>query len=90
MVNIIKEQLPIEEDLMKKLNIICDFAGVKPKFINGCIRQIENTNLTYIEPHRLIVNNKTYLIFNYSYEVFIENLSNMIKISEFEEYLKNS
>ena len=87
-VNIIKEELPMEEQLRKKLNIICDFANVKPTIINGNIRKIDKTNLTYIEPNRIIIKDKTFLIFNYSNEVFIENLSNKIKLSEFEDYLK--
>ena len=88
MVNIIKEELPMEEQLRKKLNIICDFANVKPTIINGNIRKIDKTNLTYIEPNRIIIKDKTFLIFNYSNEVFIENLSNKIKLSEFVDYLK--
>lgn len=88
MVNIIKEELPMEEQLRKKLNIICDFANVKPTIINGNIRKIDKTNLTYIEPNRIIIKDKTFLTFNYSNEVFIENLSNKIKLSEFEDYLK--
>ena len=66
MVNIIKEELPMEEQLRKKLNIIFDFANVKPTIINGNIRKIDKTNLTYIEPNRIIVKDKTFLIFNYS------------------------
>ena len=89
MVNIIKEELPMEEQLRKKLNIIFDFANVKPTIINGNIRKIDKTNLTYIEPNRIIVKNKTFLIFNYSNEVFIENLSNKIKLSDLEDYLKS-
>ena len=89
-VNIIKEELPIEEQLRKKLNIICDFANVKPTIINGNIRKIDKTNLTYIEPNRLIVKGITFLIFNYSNEVFIENLSNKIKLCDLEEYLKKA
>ena len=89
MVNIIKEELPMEEQLRKKINIICDFANVKPTIINGNIRKIDKTNLTYIEPNRIIVKDKTFLIFNYSNEVFIENLSNKIKLSDLEDYLKS-
>ena len=88
MVNIIKEELPMEDSLKKKINLICQFAKVKPKIINGNIRKIDRTNLTYIEPNRIIIKDKTFLIFNYSNEVFIENLSNKIKLSEFEDYLK--
>jgi hypothetical protein len=88
MVNIIKEELPIEESLRKKLELICDFAKTTPKIINGNIRKIDRTNLTYIEPNRIIIKDKTFLIINYSNEVFIENLSNKIKLSELENYLK--
>ena len=88
MVNIIKEELPIEESLRKKLELICEFAKTTSKIINGNIRKIDRTNLTYIEPNRIIIKNKTFLIFNYSNEVFIENLSNNIKLSELEDYLK--
>ena len=88
MVNIINEELPIEESLRKKLELICEFAKTTSKIINGNIRKIDRTNLTYIEPNRIIIKNKTFLIFNYSNEVFIENLSNKIKLSELEDYLK--
>ena len=89
MVNIIKEEITLEASLKKKLEFICDFAKVKPTIINGSIRKIDKTNLTYIEPHRIIINNITFLIFNYSNEIFIENLSNKIKLSELENYLKS-
>ena len=90
MINIIKEELPIEESLRKKLELICEFAKTTPKIINGNIRKIDRTNLTYIEPNRIIIKDKTFLIFNYSNEVFIENLSNKIKLSELEDYLKSN
>ena len=89
MVNIIKEEITLEESLKKKLEFICDFDKVEPTIINGSIRKIDKTNLTYIEPHRIIINNITFLIFNYSNEIFIENLSNKIKLSELENYLKS-
>ena len=50
---------------------------------------IDKTNLTYLEPHRIIINSITFLAFNYSNEIFIENLNNKIKLSELENYLKN-
>lgn len=59
MVNIIKEELPIEELLRKKLEIICEFAKTTPKIINGNIRKIDRTNLTYIEPNIIIIKDKT-------------------------------
>ena len=88
MVNIIKEELSLEESLKKKIEFICDFTKTKPTIINGNIRKVDRTNLIYIEPHRIIINNITFLAFNYSNEIFIENLSNKIKLSELEDYLK--
>ena len=76
MVNIIKEELSLEESLKKKIEFICDFTNTKPTIINGNIRKVDRTNLIYIEPHRIIINNITFLAFNYSNEIFIENLSN--------------
>ena len=86
---IIKEEIQFEEGLKKRLDFICEFAKVMPTFINGSIRKIEKTNLTYIEPHRVIIKNVTFLVFNYSNDVYISNLVNKIKLSELEEYLKN-
>ena len=50
MVNIIKEELPIEESLKRKLELICEFSKTTLTIINGNIRKIDRTNLTYIEP----------------------------------------
>lgn len=71
MVNIIKEEIELDESLKKKLKFICDFSKVKPTLINENIRKIDKTNLTYIEPHRIIINNTTFLAFNYSNEIYL-------------------
>ena len=88
MVNIIKEEITLEESLKKKLEFICEFAKVKPTIINGNVRKIDKTNLNYIEPHRVIIKGITFIVFNYSNEIFIENLSNKIKLSDLEDHLK--
>ena len=59
MVNIIKEELPIEESLKRKLELICEFSKANPTIISGNIRKIDKTNLTYIEPNRIIIKDKT-------------------------------
>ena len=78
MVKIFKEELSFEESLKKKLEFICDFCNTTPKFINGSIRKIDKTNYTYIEPHRIIINDITFLAFNYSTEIYIKNLRKKI------------
>ena len=85
---IIKQELQFEESLKQRLEFICEFSKVTPTFINGSIRKLDKTNLTYIEPHRVIIKNITFLVFNYSNDVYIKNLGNKIKINELEDYLK--
>ena len=87
MIKITEQEIIIDESL-KKLEFICDFCNTTPTIINGSIRKIDNTNLSYIEPHRVIINNITFLAFNYSNDIYIKNLSNKIKILELETYLK--
>ena len=87
MVNIIKQEIDMEESLKRRLDIICDFCNTTPKIINGSIRKVDKTNLSYIEPPRIIIKNITFLAFNYSTDIYIKNLKNKIKLSELEEYI---
>ena len=87
MINIIKQEIPFEKDLKQRLEFICQFNKVKPTFINGSIRKIDKSNLNYIEPHRIIIKNITFLAFNYSNDIYIKNLKNKIKLSELEDYI---
>ena len=75
MITIIKQELDIDESLKTKLSYICEFANTTPTFIKGNIRKLDKTNLTYIEPHRIIIKGINFLFFNYSNEIYIENLS---------------
>ncbi|MDO4282761.1 MAG: hypothetical protein Q4D02_03915 [Clostridia bacterium] len=86
---IIKQDLQFEECLKQRLEFICEFSKITPTFVNGSIRKIERTNISYIEPHRVIIKNITFLVFNYSNDVYVSNLSKKIKLSELEEYLQS-
>ena len=89
MVNIIKEELSLEESLRKKIEFICDFTNNKPTIINGSIRKIDKTNLSYIEPHKIIVKDTTFLAFNYSTDIYVGSLNKKIQLMELEDYIKN-
>lgn len=67
---IIKQELQFEECLKQRLEFICEFAKVTPTFINGSIRKLEKTNLTYIEPHKVIIKSITFLVFNVSDDLY--------------------
>ena len=86
---IVKEELQFDDNLKKRLEFICEFSKVTPTFINGSIRKIDKTNISYIEPHRVIVKDTTFLVFNYSNDVYISNLYQKIKISELEDYINS-
>ena len=83
MIKVIKEEIEIEESLKQRILIICDFCNTTPTIINGSIRKIDKTNLSYIEPHKIIINNTTLLAFNYSTDIYINNLSKY-KASDFQ------
>ena len=83
MVNIIKQEIEVEEALKKKLEFICSFCNTKFEIKKGSIRTIEKTNLSYVEPHRIIIKGITFLAFNYETSIYIENLSKSILIRGF-------
>lgn len=58
---IIKQEIQFEENLKQRLEFICEFSKVNPTFINGSIRKLDKTNLTYIEPHKVIIKSITFL-----------------------------
>ena len=86
---IIKEELRFEENLKKRIEFICEFSKVTPTFINGSIRKIDKTNLSYIEPHKVIVKDTTFLAFNYSTDIYVGSLNKKIQLVELEDYIKN-
>ena len=65
-INIISKPLEFDYELKKKIEFICDFYNTKSKIINGNIRNIKHTNLSYIEPHRVIIKGITFIVFNYN------------------------
>lgn len=89
MIKIIEQEISFDDTLKKKLEFICDFCNTTPTIINGSIRKLDKTNLTYIEPHKVIIKNITFLVFNYSTDIYIKNLNHKIQLSELENYIKS-
>ena len=88
MIKSITQELEIESNLKQQLEFICEFCHIKSTIINGSIRKIDKTNLSYIEPHRVIVKDTTFLAFNYSKTLYIGILSNSTEIKDLEDYIK--
>ncbi len=70
--------------------MICRFTSVKYELINGSIISIKNTNIAYVKPHILKVNNNDYLIFDECDDIFINGYNKRIKFKDLEEYLKSN
>ena len=89
MLDIIEKEIEFDETLKMRIELICKLAHVKPIFYNGSMKKINHSNLVYVEPHRIKVKDKVILAFNYSNEVYINNIHNKLKIVELEDYLNN-
>ena len=88
MVNIIKQEIEMETALKNKIEFICSFCNTTPTIHNGSVRTIEHTNISYVEPHRIVIKGITYLAFNYESIVYVENLSKCISLNDLEKYIK--
>ena len=84
---IIKYEIQFDKSLKQRLEFICEFSKVTSTF-KGCIKKMEKTNLSYIEPHKVIIKNITLLVLNYSKDVYISILSKKIKLSEYNSLCK--
>ena len=85
---IIKEKLDIEETLHKRIKNTLLFLNIKERIKKGNIISISNTNLAYVEPHKLTINDITYLFFNECENVYINTLEKYIKLNELENYIR--
>ena len=72
-----------------RIEFICEFYHVTPTITNGSIKRISNINLNYIEYYKIVVNNPTFLAFNYSTDIYVGNLNKKIKLAELEEHINN-
>lgn len=87
---ITKEELVLEAGIKKKVDIVCEFCHTKAKYINGSIRKVEKSNLVYIEPHRIIINDLVFLVFNESNNIYLGNLTNQYELKDLERLIKSN
>ena len=55
MINIVKKELEFYDELKKKIEFICGFCNTTPTIINGSIRKVDKTNLSY--SNEICINN---------------------------------
>ena len=83
------KELVISEELKRKVEMICRFAYVEYEFINGNIKSIKNTNIAYVKPHIIKINNIDYLMFDECNDIFVNGYNEKIKFKDFETYIKS-
>lgn len=89
MIEVTTKPIHIDLELKKKIEFVCNFCNTTPTIINGSIRNVNLTNISYIEPHRIIIKGITFLAFNYSNELYINGLDKKIEMKDLEEYIKS-
>ena len=87
MIKIVKKKINMSDELKAKINWSCKFSNRPYQIIEGCLRIVEHTNIAYVEPHKVIIDNKLYLFFNEQKHFYIGNLKKKIPLSELSEYI---
>lgn len=87
MIKIIKKKINMSDELKTKINWSCKFNNRPYQIIEGHLRIVEHTNLAYVEPHKVIINNQLYLFFNEQKYFYLGNLQNKVPLSELSEYI---
>lgn len=84
------KELEIDKEVLKRIEMICRFACVKPTIKNVSIINVKGSNIAYVSPHIITINKNNYLIFNGSDIVFVNDYSNRIKLKDLEVHIKTN
>ena len=90
MLTIETKELNISEELKKKVDMICKFAYAKPTYKKGNIRNIKGTNIAYVKPHIITINEIDYLMFDECDDIYINGYDKKIKFKDLLEYIKSN
>ena len=87
-ISTVKKEITIQNELLSKIKWACTFSNCEPKIKNGNLRRLEKFNVAYVEPHKAIIKDKTYLFFNYHDYFYINDLTNKYPLSSLREIIK--
>ena len=77
----------MSDKLKTKINWSCKFNKKSYQIIEGYLRIVEHTNLAYVEPYKVIIEDILYLFFNEQKYFYIGNLKKKIPIADLSEYI---
>lgn len=87
--DVVKE-LEVDKEVLKRIEMICRFACVKPIIKNGSIINIKGSNIAYVSPHIITIKKNNYLLFNGSDTLFVNDYSKSIKLKDLEVHIKTN
>jgi len=87
MLNIVKEKLDLSPDLKKKIDWAKKYTSTPIKLEKGHLIRLEPSNLAYVDPHKVIINDYTFLFFNGINTFYVNNLNEQHNLSELEKLL---
>ena len=88
MLNIVKEKLEISPDLKKRINWAIKYTSAGVSLENGSLIKLEPTNIAYVDPHKVRINNYIFLFFDGVDDFYVNVLREKHKLSELETYFK--
>ena len=81
------EKLIFPSELKDKLKMKVGMSNLNIRFIEGHIINIDKTNLSITEPHKIIVNNNANMLIAYIYDdnnkIYLPNHNAIISITKF-------
>ena len=89
MLNIIKENLDLRPDLMKKIGLAKNYTSTSIILEKGHLIRLEPSNLAYVDQHKVIINDYTFLFFNGVDTFYVNTLNDKHNLSERGKYIKN-
>ena len=89
MLNIIKEKLDLSPDLMKKIDWAKNYTSTSITLKTGHLIRLEPSNLAYVDPHKVIINDYTFLFFSGVDTFYVNTLNDKHNLSERGKYIKN-
>ena len=88
MLTIETKEIIMSNELKRKVEIVCRFTNTKAKIHNGSIVSIKKTNVAFVSPHVVVINDISYLMYDETDVVFINDLSIKIKFKDLEAHIK--
>ena len=90
MISTVKREIAISKELHSKIEWACTFSNCEPKIKNGNLRMVEKTNIAYVDPHKVIINDIKFLFFNGVDCFYINSLNDKHEFSELETMFKKA